>query len=139
MKRIAIAALAATLLAGVTPAFAKEDCNAGYKDFIGKMSSHMSNVSGNELAEYVRKSLGAYDSCMFFDATRILAVRQMILADDEAGRRKALAKILPMQREDFEQIFKIMREANRSYDANLQTIKQTRDLISSTIDLLKSQ
>ena len=32
-----------------------------------------------------------------------------------------------------------MREANRSYDANLQTIKQTRDLISSTIDLLKSQ
>jgi len=45
---------------------------------------------------------------MFFDATRILAVRQMILADDEAGRRKALAKILPMQRTDFEQIFKIM-------------------------------
>src|SRR6478752_1189916 len=31
-----------------------------------------------------------------------------------------------------------MREANRSYDANLQTIKQARDLISSTIDLLKS-
>ena len=32
-----------------------------------------------------------------------------------------------------------MREANRSYDANLQTIKQSRDLISSTLDLLKSQ
>jgi len=32
-----------------------------------------------------------------------------------------------------------MREANRSYDANLQTIKQSRDLISATIDLLKSQ
>ncbi|MDM9626392.1 flagellar basal body rod protein FlgC [Rhizobium sp. S152] len=32
-----------------------------------------------------------------------------------------------------------MREANRSYDANLQTIKQTRDLVSATIDLLKSQ
>jgi flagellar basal-body rod protein FlgC len=31
-----------------------------------------------------------------------------------------------------------LREANRSYDANLQTIKQTRDLISSTIDLLKA-
>ena len=45
---------------------------------------------------------------MFFDATRILAVRQMILADDEAGRRKALATILPMQRGDFEKIFKIM-------------------------------
>jgi pyruvate,orthophosphate dikinase len=45
---------------------------------------------------------------MFFDATRILAVRQMILADDENGRRKVLATILPMQRTDFEQIFKIM-------------------------------
>ncbi len=45
---------------------------------------------------------------MFFDANRILAVRQMILADDEAGRRKVLDTILPMQRTDFEQIFKIM-------------------------------
>ena len=45
---------------------------------------------------------------MFFDADRILAVRQMILADDEAGRRSALAKILPMQRADFEQLFEIM-------------------------------
>jgi pyruvate,orthophosphate dikinase len=45
---------------------------------------------------------------MFFDATRILAVRQMILADDEAGRRAALAKILPMQRGDFEELFEIM-------------------------------
>ncbi len=45
---------------------------------------------------------------MFFDAERILAVRQMILADDEAGRRAALAKILPMQRADFEQLFEIM-------------------------------
>ena len=61
MKRIAIAALAAGLLASFTPAFAKEDCNAGYKDFVGKMSSHVSNVSGDQLAEYVRKSLGAYE------------------------------------------------------------------------------
>jgi pyruvate,orthophosphate dikinase len=45
---------------------------------------------------------------MFFDAERILAVRQMILADDEAGRRKALAKILPMQRADFTELFEIM-------------------------------
>jgi pyruvate, orthophosphate dikinase len=45
---------------------------------------------------------------MFFDATRILAVRQMILADDESGRRKVLDAILPMQRSDFEQIFNIM-------------------------------
>jgi pyruvate,orthophosphate dikinase len=45
---------------------------------------------------------------MFFDPDRIAAVREMILADDEAGRRTALAKILPMQREDFVELFGIM-------------------------------
>jgi pyruvate,orthophosphate dikinase len=39
---------------------------------------------------------------MFFEGDRIKAVREMILANDEAGRRKALAKLLPMQRGDFE-------------------------------------
>ncbi|MEP2988825.1 MAG: pyruvate, phosphate dikinase [Parasphingorhabdus sp.] len=45
---------------------------------------------------------------MFFDASRITAVRQMILAHDEAGRREALAKLLPEQRNDFRQIFEVM-------------------------------
>jgi pyruvate,orthophosphate dikinase len=45
---------------------------------------------------------------MFFEEDRIAAVREMILADDEAGRRAALAKILPMQRDDFVQLFTIM-------------------------------
>ena len=45
---------------------------------------------------------------MFFDETRILAMREMICADDELGRRAALAKILPMQRADFEGLFEIM-------------------------------
>ncbi len=45
---------------------------------------------------------------MFFDPDRIAAVREMILADDEAGRRTALAKILPMQRADFVELFQIM-------------------------------
>jgi pyruvate,orthophosphate dikinase len=45
---------------------------------------------------------------MFFDETRIAAVREMILADDEAGRRLALAKILPFQRADFTELFEIM-------------------------------
>jgi pyruvate,orthophosphate dikinase len=45
---------------------------------------------------------------MFFDADRIIAVRQMILADTEEGRKTALAKLLPMQRGDFEAIFKEM-------------------------------
>jgi pyruvate,orthophosphate dikinase len=45
---------------------------------------------------------------MFFDAGRISAVRQMILAEDEDGRRAALAKLLPEQRADFQAIFEIM-------------------------------
>jgi pyruvate,orthophosphate dikinase len=45
---------------------------------------------------------------MFFEGDRIKAVREMILADDEAGRRKALRKLKPMQRRDFEGIFKAM-------------------------------
>jgi len=45
---------------------------------------------------------------MFFQGDRIQAVREMILADDEAGRRRALAKLLPMQREDFKSILEIM-------------------------------
>ena len=45
---------------------------------------------------------------MFFETDRILAVREMILAKDTEGRRTALARILPMQREDFVNLFKIM-------------------------------
>ncbi len=45
---------------------------------------------------------------MFFEGDRIKAVREMILADDEAGRRIALAKLLPMQRGDFEGLFEVM-------------------------------
>jgi pyruvate,orthophosphate dikinase len=45
---------------------------------------------------------------MFFDADRIGAMREMILADDTDGRRKALDKLLPMQRGDFVELFRIM-------------------------------
>jgi pyruvate,orthophosphate dikinase len=45
---------------------------------------------------------------MFFDAERILAVREMILAPDERGRRRALAKLLDHQRADFAELFEIM-------------------------------
>ena len=47
---------------------------------------------------------------MFFEGDRIKAMREMILADDEAGRRKALKKLLPIQREDFEGIFEAMQD-----------------------------
>ena len=46
---------------------------------------------------------------MFFDEGRIVAVREMILADTEKERREALAKLLPMQRKDFVDLFEIMR------------------------------
>jgi pyruvate, orthophosphate dikinase len=45
---------------------------------------------------------------MFFDEGRIQAVREMILADDEKSRRSAIAKLLPMQRADFVELFEIM-------------------------------
>ncbi|WP_428489150.1 pyruvate, phosphate dikinase [Rhodopila sp.] len=45
---------------------------------------------------------------MFFDPERILAVRQMIISDSESGRRTALSRLLPFQREDFRQLFTIM-------------------------------
>jgi pyruvate,orthophosphate dikinase len=45
---------------------------------------------------------------MFFDGDRIISVRQMILADNEADRKKALAKLLPHQQKDFEGIFRAL-------------------------------
>lgn len=47
---------------------------------------------------------------MFFEGERIIAMREMILADDEAGRKKALQKLLPMQRSDFEGLFEVMHD-----------------------------
>ncbi|MBY0423751.1 MAG: pyruvate, phosphate dikinase, partial [Parvularculaceae bacterium] len=46
---------------------------------------------------------------MFFEADRIVAVREMILAEDRKGREAALAKLLPMQRSDFAAIFRVMK------------------------------
>ena len=46
---------------------------------------------------------------MFFEGERIIAMREMILSDDEKGRRVALAKLLPMQRSDFIELFEIMK------------------------------
>lgn len=81
MLKTSLALIAALFVFGVTPAFAKEDCNGGYKTFVGKMSTHVNKMSGNELAEYVRKSLGAYDSCMAGDSFSPHGVWDQILAD----------------------------------------------------------
>jgi pyruvate,orthophosphate dikinase len=47
---------------------------------------------------------------MFFEGEKIVAMREMILADDEKGRREALDRLLPIQRKDFEGIFKAMHD-----------------------------
>jgi pyruvate,orthophosphate dikinase len=47
---------------------------------------------------------------MFFGDNKIIAMREMILAEDETGRREALEKLLPIQREDFEGIFEAMKD-----------------------------
>jgi pyruvate,orthophosphate dikinase len=67
---------------------------------------------------------------MFFQTDRIQAVREMILADDETGRRRALAKLLPMQRQDFKGIFEIMGELPvtiRTLDPPLHEFLPNRD------------
>lgn len=68
---------------------------------------HDSNVARNFGAEGIGLCRTEH---MFFEGDRIKAVREMILADDEAGRRKALDKLLPYQREDFYGIFKAMHD-----------------------------
>ena len=77
---------------------------------------------------------------MFFEANRILAVREMILADDVEGRRKALVKILPMQRDDFIEIFRVLKglpATIRLLDPPLheflpKTDKEMEELVAST-------
>ena len=67
---------------------------------------------GNQAAMAVTYGAQGIGLCrtehMFFGGERIVAVREMILADDQAGREKALKKLLPMQRRDFAAIFKAM-------------------------------
>lgn len=81
MKKLAISAVAIALLAGAAPAFAKSDCDAGYKNFLGKMSIYVNKMSGYELADAVRKSLDAYNSCAAGDSFSPHGVWDQILAD----------------------------------------------------------
>ena len=69
MTKIALSMIAAVLIAGVTPGFAAtSDCGTGYKDFVSKMSTYVNKMSGYELADAVRKSLDAYNSCTAGDS-----------------------------------------------------------------------
>jgi pyruvate,orthophosphate dikinase len=78
---------------------------------------------------------------MFFEGDRITAMREMIVAPDEAGRRRALAKLLPMQRADFEGIF----EALAGYPVTIRLLDpplheflpHTRDEVTSLARAMK--
>ena len=90
MTRSKIAAVAAALVtaAVATPAFAAADCDGGYKTFLGKMSIYVDKMSGYELADAVRKSLDAYNSCKSGDSFSPHGVWDQILADmqNKAGK-----------------------------------------------------
>jgi hypothetical protein len=88
MTKLAIGALTAALLAGVTPVLAKEDCNGGYKTFLGQISTYVNKMSGYELADNVRKSLDAYNSRTAGDNFSPHGVWDGILTDMNAKASK---------------------------------------------------
>ncbi|MCF6196373.1 MAG: CapA family protein [Emcibacter sp.] len=68
------------------------------------------SVANNHSGDFGAEGIGlCRTEHMFFDADRIVNVRQMILAEDRAGRMDALAKLLPVQKQDFIDLFTIMR------------------------------
>jgi len=88
MTKLPLAALLALAVAGVSPAFAKEDCDGGFKAHMGKMSIYIDKTSGYELADAVRKSLDAYNSCKAGDSFSPKGVWDKIEADMAAKAGK---------------------------------------------------
>ncbi|MCZ6885750.1 MAG: pyruvate, phosphate dikinase, partial [Alphaproteobacteria bacterium] len=84
----------------------------GWADEIRRMGVRANAETPGDVkaaAEFGAEGIGlARTEHMFFDESRINAMRQMILADSEAARRDALALIQPMQQSDFEEIFRLM-------------------------------
>ena len=78
------AAIAVALMATAAPALAKTDCDAGFKTHMGKMSIYVDKMSGYELADAVRKSLDAYNSCKAGDNFSPHGVWDQIIADMQA-------------------------------------------------------
>mgnify|MGYP001238879106 CR=1 FL=1 len=88
MKLLSAAAILAGFAAFATPAIAKTDCDAGFKTHLGKMTIYVDKMSGYELADAVRKSLDAYNSCKAGDGFSPHGVWDKILADMEAKSAK---------------------------------------------------
>ena len=83
MKVFAAAAVAAAFAALAVPALAKQDCDGGFTTTMGKLSIFVDKMSGYELADAVRKSLDAYNSCQAGDSFSPHGVWDQILADME--------------------------------------------------------
>jgi pyruvate, orthophosphate dikinase len=85
----------------------------GWADRVRKLGVRANADTPNDARVALRFGAEGIGLCrtehMFFDEDRIRAMREMILADDENTRRSALAKLLPMQRADFVELFEIMR------------------------------
>jgi pyruvate,orthophosphate dikinase len=84
----------------------------GWADAVRKLGVRANADTPNDARVAVKFGAEGIGLCrtehMFFDEDRIRAMREMILSDDERSRRAALAKLLPMQREDFIELFEIM-------------------------------
>jgi len=85
----------------------------GWADAVRKLGVRANADTPNDARVALRFGAEGIGLCrtehMFFDEARIRAMREMILADDEKTSRSALAKLLPMQRKDFVELFEIMR------------------------------
>jgi len=84
----------------------------GWADKVRRLGVRANADTPADAKAAVRFGAGGIGLCrtehMFFDEGRVQAVREMILADDEKNRRAAVAKLLPMQRADFVELFEIM-------------------------------
>src|SRR5437588_988524 len=84
----------------------------GWADAVRKLGVRANADTPNDARVAVKFGAEGIGLCrtehMFFEEDRIRAVREMILSDDEKSRRTALAKLLPMQRKDFAELFEIM-------------------------------
>ncbi|MBY0562384.1 hypothetical protein [Hyphomicrobium sp.] len=88
MKLLSAATLVALFAVLASPTYAAEDCDGGFKTHMGKMSIFINKMSGYELADAVRKSLDAYDSCKAGDGFSPHGVWDQIEADMQAKHGK---------------------------------------------------
>ena len=89
MKFLPAAALLAAFAVFGTPAIAKEDCEAGFKTHMGKMTIFVEKITGGDLASAVQKSLDAYNSCKAGDNFSPHGVWDQVLADMDAKAKGA--------------------------------------------------